>query len=249
MKHYSASQINMYMRCPAQWFFRYVEGYKQPPTAAMIQGTSYHKGVEINYAQKIQSKKDLPIDDVLDAYATEFGNRIIEAEDTPEKDRGELKDQGVGLIKAYHETLAPTIQPIAVEKPFTIDFDNVDYTVEGFVDVIAEGGFVRENKTTAKTPNAVSEDHFVQGTLYALAEDVDAVTYDYAVKLKTPKVVTLTVEIPDHQKAFVLGMVGKIDHAIRSEVFYPNRGSFMCSRRNCGFWSQCERKHGGRVKD
>ncbi len=32
-------------------------------------------------------------------------------------------------------------------------------------------------------------------------------------------------------------------------VFAPNRSSFLCSRRHCGFWSRCEAEFGGEVSE
>ena len=34
-KHFSASAINTYLRCPTQWYFRYVEWVKSPPGVAI----------------------------------------------------------------------------------------------------------------------------------------------------------------------------------------------------------------------
>lgn len=246
--HYSASQINMYMRCSAAWSFRYVEGLKIPPASAMIQGTSYHKALETNFAQKIESKVDLPLAEVQDAYSTTFDEKIVEAEDITIDERGELKDEGVKIVKEYHLVKAPEVAPIAVEKPFKIAFDNVDYTLDGFIDVLGEG-IIYENKTSAKTPNEVSADHLLQGTIYSMAEGIDEVEFDYAIKLKTPKLVSLKKKITQQDKDFVLKLIGNIDHGIKNEVFLPNRANNLCSRRHCGFYKNCEQKFHGRVKD
>ena len=49
----SPSQINMYLRCPAAYKYRYVDGLILPPKAALTRGKSVHKGQEHNYNQKI----------------------------------------------------------------------------------------------------------------------------------------------------------------------------------------------------
>ena len=59
-KYLSVSQVNMYLRCPLQYMFRYIEGLKLPPKSAMTLGKSIHFGIEGNYRQKIDSHKDLP---------------------------------------------------------------------------------------------------------------------------------------------------------------------------------------------
>jgi len=236
------------MRCPAQWMFRYIKNLKQPPSSAMVAGTSYHKGLEVNYGQKIESKKDLKESEVLDAVSTEFDSKIVEVEE-PKKVKSSVKDETISISKHYHETIAGTIQPKEVEKKIEVTFGNVDYNLIGYVDLITDNGLVIENKTTARTPSSISVDHLIQGSIYAMSEGVNQVRYDYAVKLKTPKVVTLTEQITEEQKAFTLTLLGEVDRAIQNEVFYPNRSNFMCSRKGCGYYRECEKKYGGRVRD
>lgn len=249
MKHYSASQINMFMRCSAQWKFRYIDGLIEPPSSALVQGKSFHKAVETNFNQKIESQTDLTTDHVLEAYSCAFDEGMREVEKVSKTEIGELKDEGVRIVSHYHETRAPQIKPEEVEKEISIEFDNVDYKIIGYIDLIANGGKVFENKTTGKTPTEVSADHILQGSIYAISTGVDEVTYDYTVKLKTPKVVTIPRKITQDDKAFTLALTGKVDHAAKAGVYLPNRNSFMCSRRQCGYWQHCEKEFKGRVKD
>jgi hypothetical protein len=37
--------------------------------------------------------------------------------------------------------------------------------------------------------------------------------------------------------------------SIAPDYYYPNRGSVLCSRRNCAFWRDCEREYGGTVAE
>ncbi|MCH7549964.1 MAG: PD-(D/E)XK nuclease family protein, partial [Candidatus Krumholzibacteriota bacterium] len=126
-KHHSATQINMFMRCGFAYYCRYILGEKSPPVAAMIQGGSVHKGLELNYQQKVNTRVDLPLDTVLDAYVSDFDRRIVEVEERVNK--GELKDQGVDLVTVYQHDVARNLQPINVEEKVTIEFDNVPYTI------------------------------------------------------------------------------------------------------------------------
>jgi hypothetical protein len=36
-----------------------------------------------------------------------------------------------------------------------------------------------------------------------------------------------------------------VQEGIRNGLYFPNRQSTLCSRRNCAFWRQCEREFGG----
>ena len=71
-KHLSFTQINMFLRCARQYEFRYIKGLRRPPSGALILGKSWHKAVELNYSQKIQTEKDLPIEDVQDCFSDAF---------------------------------------------------------------------------------------------------------------------------------------------------------------------------------
>ena len=46
LHHVSASQVDLYLRCPRLWFFQYVLGKKFPPTPAMARGTDIHAHME-----------------------------------------------------------------------------------------------------------------------------------------------------------------------------------------------------------
>lgn len=256
MSHYSPSQLTMFLRCSAAWKYRYIDGMRVPPASSMGVGTSYHAGLEANFIQKIQSKKDLPVSDVLDATATAFdkvfSDEIYWEDDEKEqgldKVKGELKDETIKLVEKYQTEKASEVQPVAVEKAFKIAFDNVDYTLDGRVDLLDSEGNVRENKTTAATPRDASEDHKIQGTVYSMAEGLETVVFDYAVKTKTPKIVTHKFTPSSEQKEFVLKLTGLVDHAVKQGVYLPNRSNFMCSRNKCGYWGVCMKEFGGNVK-
>ena len=50
----------MYLRCPRQYYHRYVEGHKEPPGWAMVAGLSGHEALEMNNLTKIDTGEDLP---------------------------------------------------------------------------------------------------------------------------------------------------------------------------------------------
>lgn len=268
--HYSATQINMMIRCPAQYRFRYIEGYIEPPKSSRVEGRAYHKGLEHNYSQKIQSWKDLPVDDVKDAFVTTFDEEIRgvewnkdEVSEGVEKVKGRLKDEGLGLLETYQRDLAPQIQPKEVEVETSIEFDNVPYIIKGYIDLIDDKEIIRDHKTAKQTPsrakdsdgNPIKNEYILpardlhQGCLYAISRNAKGISFDYAVKLKTPKIVQVPVRVTETDKQYTLNLLGHIDHAIKKQAFYPNRDSFLCNRRQCGFWEHCEREYGGKVKE
>jgi hypothetical protein len=40
-----------------------------------------------------------------------------------------------------------------------------------------------------------------------------------------------------------------VQEGMRNGLYFPNRQTFLCSRRHCAFWQKCEREFGGSVQD
>lgn len=267
-KHYSHTQLMMFTRCPAQYRYRYMEGLKVPPGSALVQGISYHKALEHNHTQKIDSHEDLPTQEVKDAYATAFDTALSQGVEWNDEERshgidrtaGELKDEGIGLVGEYQKVLAPGIQPVAVEKPFSVAFEGVDYTLEGRIDLIDDKEIIHDNKTAAKSPSKdlvgryiPGPNEFIQGSIYSLAHGRNVgennIVFDYAIKTKVPKVLQVEAAITQEDQRFALTLIKQVDSAIQAQAFWPARTSVMCSRKSCGYWSLCEKEFGGRVKE
>ncbi|MBU6414864.1 PD-(D/E)XK nuclease family protein [Patescibacteria group bacterium] len=184
------------MKCPLHYYFRYIKGVKIPPTSAMTLGISVHSALEVNFRQKIQSKKDLPIEAVLEAYSDSFESAKQETAWEKDENPAEVKDEGMNLICAYHtgkdrneepmmyrelnsetkkyekklvQPLSPQIMPLFVETPFEIQFNNdVGYTFIGRMDLVDDQHRIHDIKTSAKTPTKDQVDADLQMTAYAL---------------------------------------------------------------------------------
>jgi len=268
--HISPSQIGMVLRCDYQWFCRYVEGIKIPPSAALTLGSSYDDAISTNFEQKIKTQEDLPLSDVADAFETSFNIRKQETEWTRFDDKDALKDMGVNMVKEYHTTMSPHIMPAFVQRRYDIKFEGVDWTLVGVTDVETADGFIRDNKTTSKSPSKDKEgnyivtnsDHKFQMVAYSVAKKQtdganagEKLALDYVVKNKTPKVVSIELPKPtaDDYKFFVnltataYQRMEMLRNGNLSPI--PNRSNMMCSKRMCGYWSMCENKFGGRVKE
>jgi hypothetical protein len=60
----------------------------------MMRGTCVHKAVAHDYAQKVESKVNLPIEDVLDKFSDEYETRSGEVAWKDGEDKGKIKDGG-----------------------------------------------------------------------------------------------------------------------------------------------------------
>ncbi len=269
-KHYSISQLLTYLKCPLHYYFRYIEGLKIPPRSAMILGTSVHAALEHNFKQKIESKKDLKVNDLLDVYSTSFD--LAKPETLWEKDENpsEIKDSGIDLVRAYHtgkdkkgepmifrefnpstrkyekriiKPLSPTIQPIMVEEPFEVKFENdVDYIFVGRMDLVDDKYRIRDTKTSAKSPTQDQVDTDLQMTAYSLGFRVKtgrvekSLVMDYLVKNHFPKLMSVETKRTDDDIQRLLKILAQISGAIDKGVFYCSCNPIFCNANNCGYW-------------
>jgi len=255
MDHSSASQINMYLRCSAQYAFRYLDGLKCPPGSALTLGSSFHSAVGGNYAQKVESKVDLPVADVCDLFSTQWEAAKHETAFYPDEDPGEIKDSGIMLLREYQTVLAPNVQPAFAESKFELSFKNIEEKFVGYVDLVDEHGIIRETKTASKNPGlGVLPDHKLQVISYATGyrvthkEPERNVFVDYCIKKKKPEITSYSVKVYDTDIDYFLGMVMLVLDGIKKGVAIPNRASNLCSYRWCGYAALCEKKYGGIVR-
>lgn len=255
------SQLNSYLQCSAKYRFQYIENIQTPKALALAFGTSVHSAFEKNFSQKVESRADLPTEEVVQEFSDVFDK---ERENVEKKDLIEdpqAKDVGIGLVTKYHQEFAPLMQPKAVEVKVEATFKGYDYGVCGTMDNLTEN---KENptedvdlndyKTASRKDAEVPMSHQRQGSLYVLmgkaVEDtvgkIKNVNFDYLLKKKTPEIIRRTFT-PDPIHA--LNMLQRVGEAIEKGVFIPNRDSFMCTRRFCSYWQNCEQTYKGKVKE
>ena len=236
--HLSASSINMYLRCPMQFYFRYILGLKIPTAAMLIMGSSYHKALEVNFKQKIKTFKDMPVEDLQDVYRTDFAYRQKNEDIDWKKEKPEeMIDTGTQLVKLYHDKKAPLIQPVDVEKWITMPIKNV--SIKGRIDLITKNSII-DHKTSSRKKTLDPTD--IQASIYSIAMPNLKFIYQVAVKTKTPYIQEdLEVPISEYDKMFVKSVVLRIAQAIQTGIFVPNPTGWWCSRNFCGYYDKCKK--------
>lgn len=247
----SPSKINAFERCQLQYKFRYLDGQRKPPGVAAAIGTATHKSVEMNLRAKMETGELLPKEAIQQAARDALENTWaggVQLDPDEPADKGEAADQAVALATLHHEEIAPSIQPIALERPFGVDAcDGV--TLTGHIDV-QEADAITDNKTIGKTPSCIKGDHLNQIKLYAigaLANDGKlpaAVRVDYLVKTKTPKAVRLsepmTREVAQNALNRLKLQARVIKRATETGDFLPAPADgWACSEKWCGYWNDC----------
>lgn len=243
----SISRIKMFLRCPLQYCFKYVEGINIPPDGNLLLGKSIHKALEVNYRQKIQTRVDLPVEQLFEIHATAF-DEMTKAEEVAfdeDEDPGKLKDCGIGCLKAYCAELAPSIQPVSVEEHFVLEFDNVPYSFQGYLDIVDEKGFIRDHKCVKRSYAANAAEEDIQLTGYNLAHNClkgkapAGLIFDCLVKNKVPKIMSVSSgPRSERQLNRFLKLMGSVAEAMKSGIFYPAEGNMACSY--CGYKDKCK---------
>lgn len=247
MPEYHQSSINMFLKCPRQYMYRYLMNIIIPPKSALTLGVAFDAGVTANLSQKIATKTDLAISDVLDAYSSNFEKRAPET-DWSGDDPGQQKDLGVKMLKAFHEKASPNIKPVTVQEGFRVETD-AGYALAGTLDCTDENGFIRDTKTSkAEYPaDAVSTE--IQPAVYDFAYQAKngkkpaGFIYDVATKHKEPRVQEVKGQVSQTQTEQLFEAVKLMHGSVqRGEFQYAAPGSWWCSKDWCGYWALCKGK-------
>lgn len=248
----SPSKIDTFERCQLQFRYRYLEGRVKPPAAAAAIGTATHRAIEVNLRAKLETGTLLPLDAVKDVARDSIENAWSGGvHDDPEAPIGKsgAVDEAVSLAELHATTVAPGIQPTAVERALGMEVSE-GLIITGHLDVV-EGDSLRDTKTIGQTPSEIKGEHAAQGQLYAvalLANDGSlprAIKIDYLVKLKREKravtlVAPVTVESAQRALDRVTLTARVLQRAIQTGDFLPAPASaWNCSARWCGYFNDC----------
>ena len=244
----SYTQLNMFLRCPRQYEYRYVYGLKVPPSGAMVQSRVWHQTVEFNYRQKIRSHRDLTLGEMQEFFAARFDVALASEEVAfePGEKPGTLKDQGTAVVAAHHKTIAPEVRPLLVEEPFTVELGaDFPYDLVGVWDLVERDGTIADNKAYRKMPYQEELDKDLQFTIYALgfrvtrSEIEGGLRMDAIIKTKNPKAVQFHTRRTNGDCRWLLSLIEQVSKAITSGIFYPNPNGRHCTPRFCGYWDRC----------
>jgi len=252
--HFSASQLAMMSRCGEQWRRRYIENEKAPPAVAMLKGTALHHGAEINFKQKIETRKDLPKNDIVETAVDKLEAAFRDDVSLTKEERkigtkkllSQATEEVVKLATVHADEQAPEYQPLKVEQEFRVVMDDCDYDLLGYIDLIDDTQRVVDLKTSKAKPKAGLADESIQLTGYA-AYQVTQGVYPVNVRLdvltSSKRGVTRTTvdSIRDANDLRTLGKrIDMAAAAIQAGVFMPAiPGSWWCSNTWCGYWDSC----------
>lgn len=234
--HFSASSAKMAVRCEEQWRQRYILGKKSPPNLALIGGKADHAAIEQSMLKKITSFTDLPVKEVTEAFVESVEKEVDQAGGLSElewkddldteaarvREYDDLRTHGQRVVKAYHETASPLLQPIAVEAPIEILVPGLPVKVIGYIDLIANDAQLQidnpffdvsaqtriiDRKRRKRASAKIEPEWSIQAEIYQLAHPL---RHDWHISVhgtKTPSVMlpnahpTLVQAVPSRERS------------------------------------------------
>ncbi len=262
----SCTQLGMFMRCPRQYEFRYIQGIKVPPAGVMIQGSCYHETVAKEFALQISGKKGLTKDDAGDVFNESWkkftGSGYVpdetskEREDFDKVDWGdknpeELKDEGIVLSQLYTGTIAKVTKAKKVEYTLDGHIGGVPFII--VIDLVTDKQ-VNDHKLKSKKFSYSDLTHELQPLAYTLPAYLGMegfpgdFGYHLALKQKVPKILTplsdpdLLIRPTTGDYQWFTDIVISCNGAIQTGIFYPAPNGWHCTPKFCGYWSMCRGK-------
>jgi len=234
----------MYLRCPLQYKFRYIDGLKIPPPSTITLGKTIHQTLEENFSQKIKTQKDLPLEYLKDYFSDIWDIEAKETQFEEDEKPGKVKDEGINLVSIYHKTHSPHIIPISVEEEFELEFENSPLKLKGYIDLIDKDKTIIDHKIKQRSMIQQDAEQDPQLTAYYLAYKIKnqkppkGLRFDVIVRTKTPKIQKILISKTDQDTTRFLKILTQITKAIKSGIFYPNE-SFYCNV--CGYRELCKK--------
>jgi CRISPR/Cas system-associated exonuclease Cas4 (RecB family) len=243
----SPSQIRCFMDCQIRWWYKY--GLKVPdaPTGNIALGRAVHSALCENFAQKVDTREDLPTPGVVALFREAWVNEQDQTEFRDDENPQELAAIGEALVTRYMDQVAPTVDPAVVE--LKVDGEIGGVKVRGWIDLLDLEGRVIDIKTAKARPSSIEPMHKFQVATYSqlIPGSSGEGRIDTLVKTKTPQVISQSFPITAEEMRAAQTLYPAAKEAMRRQRYMPNRLSMMCSRRNCSYWRHCEREWGGEV--
>lgn len=257
----SVSQVNTYIRCGMQYYFRYVQGFVEPPAARMVEGSAIHKALEVGQRTRMISGAMAPLDILLGAHHDCWEDKKVDIEVWEEEQPEKLiLRRAEKFLKTYHRENMPFLEPKRVESRFWMNVGTHNIPLVGFIDLCAVDTTPRiqkgiktkivipteqvvDYKVIAKSYVQAEIDNNLQLTTYSSASNVPNVRFDCFVKTKDPKIVMLQSTRTAADIEWAGNVFDGVAEAISAGKFPPALpNDWACTPKWCGYWHRCRGK-------
>jgi hypothetical protein len=258
VENLSDSSVNLFLKCPEKWRKRYLEHVYEPPIGMMLMGRAVHQAEAQSYHTMVDTGSPHSIEQVLDDFATVMDTEVSTTPHVEWQDDapGVLRDRGVVMLKSYHETIVPAVQPTHVEHPFEVRlYPDHKWVIKGVIDIIGayDNGFdmhtagAQDLKTVRRKINQADLDNSTQGTLYTYAtmgEDEEEKSF-LVHEMKPNGEVRVLETVRDRESQLrYLARIAMVARQIKSNMETGDwqgaaPGAWWCRQTSCGYYPNC----------
>lgn len=267
--HLSASALSMLLRCPRQYEFRYIEQKKEPPRAALIQGSAAHRVFQSYFREVLAGGRRLTPDETGELAALSLDDVLAEREaELSKSEISAIRDTLPGMASDYVKHVAASIEPLAVEEEVRYR-SRCGVTILGYLDLrhrTGEAGqTIADYKVTNKRWNLSQLADSIQFNLYALMTGIgDIAVHNLipgATKAASGKAQAGVVDVAPWlrilRRRFAGEMAEHLENLIEraaslisAGIFVPcDPGVWCCSEAWCGYWKLCRGQSQPRLFD
>ncbi len=245
----SASSLDLYARCPMAWKRRYIDKEQDRPNGKMVLGSAAGAALAQHYALIIETGEGLCTEAVLDEFSGAYDGRS-EREDVEWGNdvAGTLKDAGAGALRIYHQRIAPTVVPVAVERGFELTWDGAPFTLTGFIDLETADDQVGDFKLSDKRWSRDKARAQLQPTVYLAARRAEAnpaagFQYHTMIRTNKPSAEIVPTERSERQLNLLTNRVFSVARSMEWRWLNdcwagtPPDLAWLC--RGCGFNQDC----------
>jgi hypothetical protein len=249
--HLSPSSANAWERCAVQWRIFHLEGALSPPDVSLeIKRQTHNTILEFDLAQKIESKKNLGVQDLQEHFIAGIESKAGLMKDDP--NRTELVEKIINTETAYFAKIAAqtepwrkAVVPLAVEQK--VEFDLGGIPIVGYYDLKADekvNDRILDLKRQGQATKGGSGKSRQMAT-YAIGTGIADVGLVQIIENVTPRIETdegqITQGLVERTKTQYQVIAAQIDHAIEKDIWLPvdtsdNRKAWICSARFCSAW-------------
>jgi hypothetical protein len=257
--HLSSSQVTISKMCMRLLRYVEVERRRQRPDSLRAKGKAVHGVAAADLTHRRDTGRLMPEEQIVDLAASHFATESYEVDWRHEdEDPGAAKDQTIGMARAHHAILAPTIRPLHVEHRMERRLAGLPLTLLGFADVIegaADAGpmAIRDLKSSKEAPDGANkgkpkrnEKYVPQLATYLLLFAAEAnsrsvsTAIDYVWPTKGGQAIPAPMEITRNDVRLALEDYAGLIKVYEAGVFpRTGRGSWVCTVARCAFFAEC----------
>ena len=253
----SPSRLNLWLKCPLAYKYRYVDGIRSPTSAALFLGQRVHAGLECYYRHRmlgITTSSEAAVAQMQRSWESEADAQGFKPESVNAEEQ--LRQQASQLVEYYIDSISDDEpRPLAVEAKIEVPLvdpangENLGINLLGVCDLVLpseDGPVVIDFKTASRSGKPLEISHEIQMTCYAylirevLGVDESAVQIRSLIKTKVPKIAVYQyVARQDYH-------FRRLFRVIREYLDYIDRGVYgyrpswtcnMCDHRDrCSKW-------------